>query len=98
MSAKLSAKFTKSAVKMPVLRNSMPGEPFDICRSEAACWLCSQPDIMQYVFDKAKDNGLIEYDGVAGSWQGIDYRKPTHRKPATENEDWLQATGLPRQF
>lgn len=98
MSAKLSAKFTKSATKMPTLRNSMPGESFDICRSEAARWLCSQPGIMQYVFDKAKSNGLIEYDDITKTWQGIDYEKPASGKPATENEDWLQACGLPRQF
>lgn len=58
------------ASKMPPLRHSIPGEPFDIMRSEAAEWLCSQPEIRQWVFDMAHEHGLIVYDRTSGTWNG----------------------------
>jgi len=57
---------------MPPLRHSLPGHPFDIERSEVARWLCSQPGIMQYVFDAAKNAGTIAYDPETGTWRGVD--------------------------
>lgn len=56
----------------PLAHSSKADAPFDIRESEAARWLCSQPSIMQYVFDKASTNGLIEYDPVTGTWRGVD--------------------------
>lgn len=55
---------------MPALRHSVPGEEFDILDSEAAEWLASQPEIRQYLFDKAKQLGLIRYDRESGTWSG----------------------------
>lgn len=69
------------AKRMPQLQHSIPGKPFDIRNSEAAKWLCSQPEIMQYVFDKAvhpKGKGgfeYLEYNETSGTWQGINYGK-----------------------
>lgn len=62
--------------KMPPLRHSMPGKRFDIIHSEVAQWLCTQPSIMQYVFDKISsysgEKQLIRYDPQSGMWQGVD--------------------------
>ena len=65
----------KVAARMPELSHwsgKGEGEPFDIERSEAARWLCSQPEIMTAVFDICKGNRLIAYDGESGTWHGTD--------------------------
>ena len=59
---------------MPPLKHSVAGEPFDIMHSEAAEWLCSQPMVRQYIFDCARDNGIIVYDRDAGTWKGVDWK------------------------
>jgi len=61
-----------AAKKMPPLRHSVPGQKFDILKSEAAQWLTRQPDIMQIVFESVK-NREITYDPEMGTWQGVDY-------------------------
>ena len=58
---------------MPSLRHSIPGEAFDIRKSEVASWLCSQPEVMQYVFDQANYTGSIVYDVETGTWAGADH-------------------------
>lgn len=47
------------------------GQPFDIRKSEAAKWLCSQPEIMAAVFDICKTNHLIAYDKGNNMWHGV---------------------------
>jgi hypothetical protein len=63
------------ARQMPPMRHYVPGTNFDIRESEVAKWLCSQPGIMQYVFDKvaSSSNGLnlIKYDPTTEMWRGI---------------------------
>ena len=59
---------------MPALPHSRDGEAFDIRRSDAARWLVGQPEIMAYVFDKAKQYGLIEYDSESRTWKGAGSR------------------------
>ena len=67
----LSALLQKTrACEMPELRHSVPGEEFDVMRSEVAEWLCSLPEVRQRVFDRAKDARLIVYDGESGTWRG----------------------------
>lgn len=63
-----------AARKMPPLRHSIPGQPFDIRNSEVIQWLIQQPDILKYIFEKA-NTGLhaIRYDSNTGTWQGADY-------------------------
>ena len=63
---------------MPALKHSIPGEPFDISKSEVVQWLIKQPTVQQYLFelvnghDKRKEK-LIEYDSTTGTWKGIGY-------------------------
>ena len=61
------------AKQMPPLKHSTPGQIYDIRNSEAAKWLCSQPDIMQIVFESVKDCNEITYDSDTGTWRGVDY-------------------------
>jgi len=60
---------------MPSLPHSVCGEDgeFDIMRSKVAEWLCMQPEVRQYVFDAAKETGVIKYDDAIGEWHGVDY-------------------------
>lgn len=38
--------------------------------SKVADWLCSQPEVRQYIFDAAKETGSIVYDAETGTWRG----------------------------
>ncbi len=70
------------AAKMPPLfhRAAAAGEKFDITKSEVSAWLLQQPDIMQYVFTRIKNSGLIVYNSTKGTWQGRDYKKVEFRE------------------
>lgn len=60
------------AKQMPELRHSIPGEKFDVTKSDVVKWLISQPDILQYLFDHVKNRDIV-YNPTRGTWQGIDY-------------------------
>lgn len=62
-----------AAKKMPPLRHSIPGQPFDILKSEVVRWLFARPEIAQYVFDKVNYAKDIVYDPESGTWRGVDY-------------------------
>jgi len=64
---------------MPPLRHSThgPGEMFDIQKSEVVAWIKSQPKLMQLVFDKILERGLIVFDSETKTWRGRDW-KPEH--------------------
>ena len=66
--------------KMPELRHKIPGEPFDIMKSEVVDWMAQQPEIRQWLFDKVADKTagkgnsiLITYNPERKTWQGVDY-------------------------
>jgi hypothetical protein len=63
------------AKQMPPLQHSTPEKPFSIFESEVVDWLTSQPEIMQLVFDIARENKCIEYDQTSRTWRGVDYGK-----------------------
>lgn len=71
---KLDYSFLECARVMPPLRHSIPGEEYDISRSEAAAWIASRPDVIQKIFNMAQNNKVIRYDPGTGKWQGVDYR------------------------
>jgi len=54
--------------EMPPLRHSIPGEPFRMENSEVVKWLLRQPEVLQYLFDKAKV--YLVYDAATGTWRG----------------------------
>lgn len=70
------------ARRMPPLYHKLPGENFDINKSEVAKWLVNQPDIVNYVVNRIKaagtSNPLICYNPSTGKWQGVDYEEIIH--------------------
>lgn len=49
---------------------------FDVTHSEVAQWIASQPEVLQYLFNKARDRGLIVFDPLTQQWRGADYKLP----------------------
>jgi len=62
--------------KMPELKHSVKGEPFDIKNSEVVKWLLEQPEVLSYLVepvnghDKRRER-LIIYNPERGTWKGI---------------------------
>lgn len=56
---------------MPPLHHSLRDKEYDIKTSEAARWICNQPEVMQKIFDIARKHGVIVYDKEYGTWKGI---------------------------
>lgn len=69
----LNYDFLNAAKYMPILRHKKINMQFDIRKSEAAKWICSQPEVLQKNFDMARRKGLIEYDSETNTWKGVDY-------------------------
>lgn len=61
------------ASEMPPLHHRLPGEDYDVARSEVVDWLVTQPSIRERVFYEAKQSKLIEYDAEDGVWIGVDW-------------------------
>lgn len=59
---------------MPLLYHRKPKLKFSIDNSEVVKWMISQPDIQQYVFDKASALGYITFDAETNKWRGVDYK------------------------
>lgn len=67
-------KAVSCGLKMPPLTHQPSNsDSFDIMSSKAAEWLCSQPEVRQYVFDAAKETGAIEFDSSTRTWHGTDW-------------------------
>lgn len=63
------------AMAMPPLAHRGEGSSFNIAESEVARWLCSQPSIMQLVFDMVSHatidgSPVIVYDSKSNVWHG----------------------------
>lgn len=61
------------ARKLPPSYHTLPGEKFDIKKSEVINWLIDQPDILNFLWDNIKQSGNVEYDSETGIWAGVDY-------------------------
>ncbi|ODM27618.1 hypothetical protein A7W90_16135 [Clostridium sp. Bc-iso-3] len=57
--------------KMPPLQHSISGKAFDIKKSKAIQWLIDQPDILNWLWNRAKLECI--YNPDTGEWQGADY-------------------------
>ena len=70
------SKLLAVAKHMPPLYHKLPGEVFDIEKSEVVKWLVQQPEILNYIFNQIKGkNPYIVYNSTTGKWRGIDYVK-----------------------
>lgn len=61
--------------KLPPSYHKLPGQDFDLKKSEAVKWLIDQPEVLNFVMDIMNKSEAIVYDKVTGKWQGIDYRE-----------------------
>jgi hypothetical protein len=62
---------------MPPLYHKIPGEPFDILKSETVAWLIKQPDILNYLWENVVRRTYdVKYDHDMEKWVGIDYQQP----------------------
>jgi hypothetical protein len=60
---------------MPPLTHWPPdGYGFDIKRSEVCKWLTRQPEVLQELFNWAKNGDAIEYDVETRTWRGAEWR------------------------
>lgn len=66
-------KHLRIAKKMPPLYHTLPGEKFELEKSEVVKWLISQPDLLDFIFDRVKKHGHIIYNPETGKWHGVDY-------------------------
>lgn len=69
------SKNLKLISKMPPLHHTLPDETFDYEISEVLNWISERPAIVNYVFDHAKNGGLIIYNPSTGKWQGVDWEE-----------------------
>lgn len=63
------------AKKMPPLYHTIPGNKFELEKSEVVNWLIGQPEILNFVVEIIKKSEAIVYDKRTGKWQGIDYEE-----------------------
>lgn len=69
--SQISSRLASSVRKMPPLFHSLPGEEFDISRSEVVRWLVCQPEVQRWLFDTVRGRKLIEFDAENGTWTGL---------------------------
>lgn len=80
---KTEVRFLNAARKMPPLFNVIPGEEFDIDKSEVANWLIQLPEAKEVILSLAcrvrKEELLaVQKNSDTGKWQGVDYKEPIH--------------------
>lgn len=80
---KTEIKFLKAARNMPPLFNVLPGEDFDINRSEVANWLIQLPEAKEVILSlasrvKREELLAIQKNHDTGKWQGVDYEEIIH--------------------
>jgi len=75
----MSNAFGKRSEKLEVGRtlppgyHRIPGEDYDVRKSEVVQWLIQQPSIQEFVWDQFKMSGDIFYDRDTGKWQGVEF-------------------------
>lgn len=73
MAFKKRSKKLNVAKKLPPSYHTIPGQEFEINKSEVVRWLINQPDILNYLWDNIKQSKDVEYDPETGIWTGVDY-------------------------
>lgn len=63
------------ARNMPPSYHTIPGQKFDIKKSECVRWLLKRQSILNYLWDQIIQSGHIIYNSQTGKWQGVDYEE-----------------------
>lgn len=61
--------------QMPPSYHTLPGQKFDIKKSEVVQWLVDQPEILNNLWNRLKQSGFVKYDSDTGLWTGVDYEE-----------------------
>jgi len=80
-------KFKELVSTMPPLKHDSGSVPFDINQSQAFNWIISQPGVKQWIWERFRGTGRIEYDAELKLWKGIN-RKSHADKTLVNQEDW----------
>jgi len=64
------SKAWKRAAQMPALFHQLPGEEFDIMKSEVVDWLCAQREIREALYNYYRSRGSIVFRD--GRWHGAE--------------------------
>lgn len=64
---------------MPSLFHTLPGEEFDMNKSEVLEWISKQKEFAQMIFNDLKNSGFVKYDPNTKKWQGVDYRNDSNK-------------------
>ena len=69
---KKRSKSVEVAKKMPPLYHTLPGEQFDLRKSEVVKWLSEQAQLHAWVLEQLIIAGFVEYDAETVLWSGIE--------------------------
>lgn len=71
-SERVRSHFKEFCSKMPELSHWPDRSvPFDYAKSEVCSWILSQPEIRQWIFDKARNMNCIKFDPDRQTWKGV---------------------------
>ena len=70
-----NSKLCKIVKRMPPLYHKLPDEEYDIRKSRVIWWLMKQPEMLEYIWNRIKQSGAIQYNPETGKWQGVDFRE-----------------------
>jgi hypothetical protein len=64
-------KFKDYLSAMPPLHHTLPGQEFDINKSEVTKYIMAHPDILNWITSRAIGTHRIVYDNETGRWSGV---------------------------
>ncbi|TLQ04734.1 hypothetical protein FEZ48_13315 [Marinilactibacillus psychrotolerans] len=59
---------------MPPMYHTLPGEEFDLHKSEVIEWALNQPDLLNWFYSRLVSSRNIEYNREMKYWVGVDYQ------------------------
>ncbi|MGX7163372.1 hypothetical protein [Enterococcus massiliensis] len=60
---------------MPPLYHKLPDKEYTDDSSEVLQFISRQPEILNWIRQNAAQRGMIIYDSVSRTWQGVDYEE-----------------------
>jgi len=71
---KTMSKAELTASTMPPLYHVLPGQSFDVKKSQVLKWLIEKPEVLNYLLCKIKERAIV-YDGSTGLWRGVNHHE-----------------------
>lgn len=73
MKFKYQENFREIISRMPPLHYTLPGEKFDIEKSQVIKWLIQQPEILDWLYMRMVSSRMIKYNPDTQKWVGVNY-------------------------